>query len=146
MVCDRAESSYSVTMLMNSTKADLSYFVTALLNNTKTDPSYSVTTLLINTKADLSYSATALLNIGIKLSEKFIGNWTAKEKVLKTHIDICKTTTKEAVQIANALDTNKGSGLQHISSDLIRDVFVGVPDINCHLFSQSFEQGKFIES
>ena len=77
-------------------------------------------------------------NIGPKLAQNFKEPWSYNGNTLEISVDELQTDITEILKLCNEINVNKSSSINHLSSEIIREAFVAVPQKMVELFNMSF--------
>ena len=82
-------------------------------------------------------------NIGKKLGEKFTNEWQSLGEGTSTKIEDMRMTISTIKNLCREINTAKPSGIENISSMIVRDTFVTIPQIVAKLFNQAIALNDF---
>ena len=96
----------------------------------------------INEKDTASYINDFFVNIGPNLAKNCNTDWKFRGKTCKNKIDNINTDTDEVIRLCKAININKSSCIEHLSSHILRDAFLAVPMKLAELFNLSFNTAE----
>ena len=82
-------------------------------------------------------------NIGLQLAKKFTRKWQAPNHGVQTTMNDMFTDVEEVIKLCNEIQCFKSSTMDNLSSRLLKDNFLAVPEVLTHCFNLSFQQAKF---
>ena len=93
----------------------------------------------IMTEETADYINNFFVNIGPKLAERYDMNWDFDGTKSEVILDDIRTNLDEIIKLCREININKSSCIEHLSSEILRDAFLAVPEILMELFNLSFE-------
>ena len=78
------------------------------------------------------------VNIGPNLAKKCNAEWNFRGNVCENKIENIETDIDEIIRLCKAINIHKASCIEHLSSQIIRDAFLAVPNKVVQLFNLSF--------
>ena len=97
------------------------------------------------TKCDIPNHETAdfineyFVNIGPKLAKNYDSEWTFCGDKAEVFLGDMKTNLDEIIKLCQEININKASCIEHLSSEILRDAFLAIPETLMELFNLSFE-------
>ena len=88
------------------------------------------------------YINSFFVNIGPKLAQQYSCNWKTNMNKTDFILDDIRTTVEEVVSLCKNININKSSSIPNISSEVLRDAFLAIPDIVTEIFNLSFEDAE----
>ena len=98
-----------------------------------------------NTGIEIEENETAqyindfFVNIGPNLAKKCDQPWRFDGVPCADNIDFISTNLDEIIKLCKEININKSSSIEHLSSEILRDAFLAVPEKLLDLFNLSFE-------
>ena len=86
-----------------------------------------------------NYTNDYFINIGPKLAQQYTKEWTSNAEKTDTILEDIRTNIDEVIKLCNLININKSSSVENVSSEILRDAFLAVPNILTNLFNLSFE-------
>ena len=86
------------------------------------------------------------VNIGPNLAKKCTSNWNFRGSDCINNIDDISTNTNEIVKLCKNVNINKSSCVDHLSSRVLRDAFLAIPQKVVELFNMSFNKAEIPNS
>ena len=93
-----------------------------------------------------SYINDFFVNIGPNLAKKCNQNWSFKGRPCAAMIEEIETNEDEIIRLCKSLNINKASCIEHLSSQILRDAFLAIPQKLVPLFNLSFNQAEIPNS
>ena len=93
-----------------------------------------------------SYINDFFVNIGPNLAKKCNTEWNFRGKNCENSINDIETDIDEIVKLCKAININKASCIEHLSSQILRDAFLAVPYKIVQLFNLSFSMADIPKS
>ena len=84
--------------------------------------------------------------IGPKLAQKDISNYQFHGEHFPANLHLNQTDTAEVIKLAKEINISKSSAIGGISSRLLRDMILALPDQFTHIFNTSIEFNSFPDS
>ena len=79
------------------------------------------------------------VNIGPKLAKKYDIPWNFNGEKAEVVLDEIVTNLDEIIKLCQEININKSSCIDNLSSEILRDAFLTIPEIIMELFNLSFE-------
>ena len=80
--------------------------------------------------------------IGPKLAQQYNSKWSFNGTESDEIMDDVKSDLIEITRLCNDININKSSGVEHLSSEILRDAFLAVPIKVVELFNMSFDTSE----
>ena len=81
--------------------------------------------------------------IGPTLASKITGNWNYNGVRSDIELHDIVVNEIEILKICKEINVNKSSSLKNVSSRVIKDAFLSIPKVICHLIQASLDKGIF---
>ena len=101
-----------------------------------------ITKLEINNEHSATYINDFFMNIGPKLATKCKTPWSYTGKFIDATLEDITTNIDEITLLCKDININKSSCIPNISSEILRDAFLAIPDKIVDMFNMSFELGE----
>ena len=79
------------------------------------------------------------VNIGPKLAQRYNAEWNFNGDKAEVYLDDIQTNLDEVIKLCREININKSSCIEYLSSEILRDAFMAIPEIIMELFNLSFE-------
>ena len=101
---------------------------------------------LIETENVADYINQFFTDIGPNLAKDCQSNWTYPGGTCEESLSNIHTTTDEIIEICKNININKASCVDDVSSEILKDVFLAVPEKLCLFFNNCFNAATIPDS